>query len=65
MPRFSLTYRVLSHEYVDDTLARVNLRCLGYPTLGSQPDEWPFSIKVPKGELSAWPIGSLVRLEVK
>lgn len=64
MARFSVSYKIISHEYVDDKLVRVNFRCLGYPVFGRQPDAWPFSIKVPLGEQVAWPLGALVSLEI-
>jgi hypothetical protein len=61
---FSASYRVLTHEHVDDKFAKVVVRCVGYPTEGTQPVEWAFVLKVPKTELGRWPLGGSVRLAV-
>ena len=61
---FSAPYRVLVHEHVDDEFVKVTIRCLGYPTHGTQPDVFPFSLKVLRSELAKWPLGASVRLVV-
>jgi hypothetical protein len=55
---------VVKHEHVDAEFAEVVIRCLGYPTKGVQPVEWPFALRVPKNELDKWPLGLSVRLTV-
>jgi hypothetical protein len=61
---FAASYRVVSHTHVDDEFAEVVIRCLGFPTHGVQPVAWPLAIKVPRSELSRWPLGLSVRLTV-
>lgn len=60
-----LSYKVKKHEHIDDKFAAVELRCIGYPTEGTQPDEWAFGIKVPLADLDLWPLGKLVRMEIR
>jgi hypothetical protein len=61
---FSRPYTVRSHEHVDADWVLVTLRCLGFPTKGTQPAVWPFEVKVPRSELHKWPLGAMGRLEV-
>lgn len=61
---FTAPYRVTMHEHVDDDFANVTVRCLGFPSAGAQPVEWPFVLKVPKADLAKWPLGASVRLSV-
>jgi hypothetical protein len=59
-----LTYRVLSHEYVDAQTTRVVMRCIGWPSEGRRPDETTKSLAylVPASDVSDFPLGSLLRL---
>lgn len=61
---FGASYTVRVHEHVDAEVAKVTLKCVGYPTKGVQPAEWEFVLKVPKADLSKWPLGTMVRLKV-
>jgi hypothetical protein len=63
-PLLRLPYKVMRHEQVSDALALVALKCIGYPTDGAQPVEWEFVVRVPKAELSKWPLGRHVSLMV-
>lgn len=63
-PLFGAPYKVLTHEHLDDEWATVTIRCIGVPTKGIQPVEWPFALKVPKAELGKFPLGGHVRLAV-
>jgi hypothetical protein len=52
------------HEHVDAKFAKVTLRCLGYPTEGTHPDECAFSLLVPVAELPKWPLGVTMRMAI-
>ena len=61
-----LSYKVISHEYVDATTNRVVLRCIGWPSEGRRPDDTAKQIAflVPAAEVSDFPLGSLPRLTI-
>lgn len=61
---FSVSYKVLSHEHVDDEFARLVTKCVGYPTHAIHPAEWEFALIVPRSELAQWPLGSMVLLGI-
>lgn len=62
-------YKVVRHETARDegpeTMLKVVVRCLGYPTHGPQPSEWEFSFLIPKDRADEFAIDAHVRLEVK
>lgn len=58
------SYTVRRHDHIDKEFAEVVIHCIGYPTKGTQPSLWDFALKVPKSELSNWPLGASVRLVI-
>lgn len=60
----SWMYRVTMHEFLDTEFVRVTLHCLGFPSKETHPDAWDYYLKVPYKDLSLWPIGMCIRLEV-
>lgn len=58
------TYEIISHTKYNKTFAKVKLHLLGYATEKTHPQSWDYELLVPTNDLSDWPLGSYVLMEL-